>query len=400
MVRTERAPSPVTIVTPPPGDIPPPPPGVTLPNQPETPPLPQAPKQVVPSTTQPALSAPGTKPAADDIHNKDTEFERLQGIVKHKGPVTVAILEGGVDFSHEALQGHTWTNKKEIAGNGKDDDKNGYKDDVHGYDFTKDKGEITPNHPHPTHVAGIASRGTDAIKIMSTRAGDLAKASKWGEAIDYAAANGAKVLNFSYLTTDKDEIKAIRDAIKRHPEMTFVLAAGNDGAKLGEGTHKEADYSSSFTAPNVIIVASVDGNGALASNSNRGKDYVNLAARGVDVTSAVPGGDEKQYQTWSGTSMAAPQVTNLVAKVEILAPKLKPAEIKRLLSETSDKDLALKDDVAAGGKINAERAMKVAALIQLDGHMTLGQAAGKLGLKDPERQELMRIARHFVGANE
>ncbi len=59
--------------------------------------------------------------------------ELLKGKKSH--PVVVAVIDEGVDITHEDLQGHIWTNKKEIPGNGIDDDGNGYTDDVHGWDF-------------------------------------------------------------------------------------------------------------------------------------------------------------------------------------------------------------------------------------------------------------------------
>ena len=49
--------------------------------------------------------------------------------------VIVGIVDSGVDIDHEDLKSVIWTNKKEIAGNGKDDDKNGYIDDIHGWNF-------------------------------------------------------------------------------------------------------------------------------------------------------------------------------------------------------------------------------------------------------------------------
>jgi cell wall-associated protease len=59
--------------------------------------------------------------------------ELLKGKKSH--PVIVAVIDEGVDITHEDLQGHIWTNKKEIPGNGIDDDKNGYTDDIHGWNF-------------------------------------------------------------------------------------------------------------------------------------------------------------------------------------------------------------------------------------------------------------------------
>ncbi|MEO6820861.1 MAG: S8 family peptidase [Ginsengibacter sp.] len=75
-------------------------------------------------------------------YQKDTVYgasvnKAYKGLLKGKKShtVIVAVIDGGVDISHEDLQANIWTNKKEIAGNGIDDDKNGYVDDVHGWNF-------------------------------------------------------------------------------------------------------------------------------------------------------------------------------------------------------------------------------------------------------------------------
>lgn len=52
--------------------------------------------------------------------------------------VIVAVIDSGIDIEHEDLKNVLWTNKKEVAGNGIDDDKNGYVDDVHGWNFLGD----------------------------------------------------------------------------------------------------------------------------------------------------------------------------------------------------------------------------------------------------------------------
>jgi cell wall-associated protease len=57
----------------------------------------------------------------------------LKGKKSHR--VIVAVIDAGLDTAHEDLKGHIWTNKKEIVGNGIDDDHNGYADDIHGWNF-------------------------------------------------------------------------------------------------------------------------------------------------------------------------------------------------------------------------------------------------------------------------
>lgn len=72
----------------------------------------------------------------DSVFGISTE-KAYNELLKNKKPtkVIVAVNDGGVDINHEDLKSVIWTNPKEIAGNGKDDDKNGYIDDVHGWDF-------------------------------------------------------------------------------------------------------------------------------------------------------------------------------------------------------------------------------------------------------------------------
>lgn len=71
--------------------------------------------------------------SAFGISTEKAYLELLKG--KKSKPVIVGVLDGGVDYNHEDLKSVIWTNTKEIAGNGKDDDKNGYIDDVRGWNY-------------------------------------------------------------------------------------------------------------------------------------------------------------------------------------------------------------------------------------------------------------------------
>jgi subtilisin family serine protease len=66
----------------------------------------------------------------------DRAYELLKG--KTAGKIIVGVIDSGIDIEHPDLQGVIWTNAKEIAGNGKDDDNNGYVDDIHGWNFLGD----------------------------------------------------------------------------------------------------------------------------------------------------------------------------------------------------------------------------------------------------------------------
>ncbi|MEA5111811.1 hypothetical protein SDC9_32624 [bioreactor metagenome] len=83
-------------------------------------------------------------PSQDKIQGAATD-QAYRELLNDKSPrkkVVVAVIDGGVDIYHPELEGKIWTNKKEIAGNGLDDDNNGYVDDIHGWNFIgNSKGE-------------------------------------------------------------------------------------------------------------------------------------------------------------------------------------------------------------------------------------------------------------------
>jgi subtilisin family serine protease len=168
------------------------------------------------------------------------------------------------------------------------------------------------------------------------------------------------------------------------PHTLFVFAAGNDGASNDDMPMAPANLGMDST----ISVAATLGVHQLASFSNFGKT-VDVAAPGVAVDSTVPG---DQHMQLSGTSMAAPFVTEAAALAHDANPKLTPAEIKKLLIGTVDVKDFLKDKVASSGVVNparAKAAAKLATTMDLD--QAIAQAKTAVADQVDSAKDLGRI---------
>ncbi|RME91419.1 MAG: tandem-95 repeat protein [Verrucomicrobia bacterium] len=272
--------------------------------------------------------------------------------------VRIAIIDSGVDYFHPDLEANIWVNPGEIPGNGLDDDRNGYIDDVHGFDFVSHDGDPMDDQGHGTHVAGIVGAVTDndlgvagicwQASIMALKAFDEngeAPVSDVVEAIEYAVANGARLINASWGTPDLS--LALQDAIRAATEagVLMISAAGN-------GRTDEPFYPSAL--PEVVSVAATDPKDARARFSNYG-DQVDLAAPGYLIYSTLP---NARYDFLSGTSMAAPHVTGVAALVLSLHPELTPAQLLDILRNAVD---PIRTDHPLGtGRLNALKAVQVA----------------------------------------
>ncbi len=253
-------------------------------------------------------------------------WEWLQENGKHPGgdaSIVVAVIDTGVDFTHGDLRDNMWVNEKETAGDGRDNDGNGYVDDYYGVDIVAGRGNGMDDHGHGTHVAGVIAavnnlQGTVGVafntKIMSVKAGMSSgyfTQDAIAKAILYAYENGADVINMSFGGTASSI--AVQDALaKAYTRCVLVASAGNDGAP-NEGLFAVPNYPAAY--PYVLGVMSVDKNGVESAFSNydaaafNGVEY-EVYAPGEDIVSTIPG---DRYATWSGTSMAAPLVSGMAA---------------------------------------------------------------------------------------
>lgn len=274
-------------------------------------------------------------------------------IQKGSKDVVVAVIDTGIDWSHEDLKANIWQNQYEVAGNGKDDDNNGFVDDVRGWDFNGNDNdpmdETSSRNPgHGTHCAGIIGAVGDngkgisgiaqQVTLMPIRflgadgSGDLMAAAK---AIDYAVDNGAHIISASWgAAVTRSNVSPILEAIQRAEAagILFVAAAANDG----KNNDSREVYPANAGFDNVISVAASDSNDQKPQWSNFGQATVDLASPGLNIYSTIPG---NKYQNLSGTSMATPLVAgaaSLIVSQAIEAGRsLKPQEIKAILQESA-----------------------------------------------------------------
>jgi subtilisin family serine protease len=283
----------------------------------------------------------------------------------------VAVLDTGADLGHPDLQGAFWTNPAEIAGNGVDDDRDGYVDDIHGADIVNDDGDPSDDEGHGTHVAGlIAARAGNEIggaglapdaRLMIVKVLDGHRSGTAGglaDGIRFAVAHGARIINTS--VNGDGQSKALVEAIRAAGAAgaVVVASAGNDGRNIDVNP----SYPASYGDPAIISVGSIGEDGALSSFSNRGPVAVDIAAPGEDVLSTA---SDDGYELRSGTSMAAPLVAATLALLQSVRPDLDGSGLKAALLAGARPSAQLTGSVL-GGSLDAAGALQ-SVLGPLDG---------------------------------
>lgn len=277
----------------------------------------------------------------------------------------VAVIDSGVQWSHPDLDANIWSNPGEVAGNRKDDDRNGLVDDVRGWDFYAGDNDPSDETGHGTHVAGIiAAEGDNGAgvagvawncKLMPLRFSgpNGGYASVAIKALNYAVAKGAKVSNNSW--GGNSYSSSLYDAVAsaRAQGHIFVAAAGNNGADSDGVPY----YPAAFGLDNVIAVASTDSADLRASSSNYGATSVDLGAPGVNILSTLPGSG---YGFMSGTSMATPHVAGVVALVAWRNPGLSYDQVIGQVLGAVRPVSALQGVTRTGGVLDAQAALDTA----------------------------------------
>ncbi len=248
--------------------------------------------------------------------------------------IRVAVIDSGTDTTHPELQGV-------LAGS-----------------FDALGGDVQPD-AHGTAMAGaiLAQAQLQGVapgaRLLAARAfsGSATAGPANGTtfhilaALDWAAGEGARVLNLSF-AGPQDRLLSRSLAGAKTKGMIAVAAAGNGGAKAAP-LYPGAD-------PNVIAVTATDADDKPFSGANRG-DYIAVAAPGVDVLAAEPQG---RYAFSSGTSIAAAHVSGLVALLLEKRPELGLDDMRRLLIESAvDLGGRGKDPVFGAGRVDGPAAL-------------------------------------------
>lgn len=272
--------------------------------------------------------------------------------------VVVAVVDTGIDLSHPSLNYSIYTNTREIAGNGIDDDANGYIDDTQGWNFVYNNNSPQDDEGHGTHVSGIVVGVGDSvfqahtqatkIQIMPLKFLDsegIGATSDAIRAIYYAVNNGAKVINNSWGGGSYSQalVEAISFAYTN--DVSFVVASGN----MGRNNDSSPTYPASYDVPNIISIAATDDVDNMAYFSNYGHSSVGLSAPGVNILSTWPNG---YYAYLSGTSMAAPFVSGVAALMKLKSPQMNSYQLKQLILSSVDQKANLANAVQSGGRVN------------------------------------------------
>ena len=304
--------------------------------------------------------------------------------------VTIAIIDSGTDIDHPDLIVNIWENTDEISGDGIDNDSNGYIDDFNGWDFIEGSPDPNPKFgsfftseamSHGTVVAGLAAAsGNNKIgiagvswrtKIMPLRAldgqgrGNVLAAVR---AIDYAIANGADVINMSFVGNEFS--RTFADAIRRAYEANVVMVAASGNAN-SQNVGTDLDVTPAYPVcydldgQNMIIgVASLSSANTRSSFSNYGSDCIDISAPGEGFIAPVfyepsrSGFTEEYGSGWSGTSVSAPLVSGVAAIVRSLNLELGNSQVRDLLLNSTDSVEASNPNFSGKlgtGIVNAER---------------------------------------------
>lgn len=236
------------------------------------------------------------------------------------GGVTVGIIDSGINYSVTPFNQHLARNT-----DGTMIGKDFWDDDDRPYDIDTGRSPFFPLH-HGSSVASVIIAEAPMARIIPVRY-PRPEMGKMSDVIEWLASHDVAVVNLAMGSNSKQEWEAFETAASRHPQMLFLVSAGNNGRDIDT----DPVFPAALALSNSIVITSSEPNGRLARGSNWGAEHVDIMVPGerIDVIDhrGAPG-------KASGSSFAVPRVTALA--VRLLSknpawngPELREAILKR-----------------------------------------------------------------------
>ena len=303
------------------------------------------------------------------------QINESQHISDESNQVIVAVVDTGIDYTHDELKDVIWQNEDESV-NKADSDKNGYKDDIRGWNFESARGsnDVSDDNGHGTAVAGVIAAANDNkgivgiasninIRIMPVKSIDSEGSATMSNLIagmKYADQNGASICNCSWGgESNAWEIfqNTLMEQVIVNSNMLFVAASGNESDNIDRTEYIPA----SFSADNFITVGSIEWDGSLSWFSNYGASSMEVCAPGAAIYTLKSGGG---YVCEWGTSFSAPYVVGVAALAQAASNSSDGKILKSLIcnSDTVKEISGLSMYCSYSGIPDAEKVVNAALL--------------------------------------
>ncbi|MBI2519134.1 MAG: S8 family serine peptidase [Bdellovibrio sp.] len=273
-----------------------------------------------------------------------------------KRPVTIAVIDTGIQFNHPLLQGGVTNHNGLKVATAED----------YGRDFSFGAVSTTQpsdQHGHGTHIAGILrsvfpSARIIPIKYYNAKAGEKENLNSTIKALEYAVSLKVDIINYSSggAGASLDELRALKKAEEKG--ILVVAAAGNFASNIDEP--RNYYYPASYGLQNIISVINHDFNLDINPSSNYGAESADISAPGSRIKSSLP---HDRYGFLSGTSQSTAFVSGVAAQIKALHPEATPYQIKTILRQSARASTSLKGKCRSGGSLDAQMAIIVAEQI-------------------------------------
>lgn len=333
------------------------------------------------------------------------EFHPILGPLQTEPPLSpehrelvIAVIDTGADLNLPLLKKYLWTNLSEKP-NLRDDDGNGFKDDLHGWNFAENSADLRDHHGHGTHIASLIasqleelSLGNHArpvrlmiLKYYRPEADGPTNLKNSLRAFRYALQKGADIINYSGggRVPSAEEEELLRQATQQ--KVLVVAAAGNESLNSDRNPFFPANYPFS----NILSVGSMGKNQLPVRSSNFGERGVDLMAIGEAVEALLPGGRRGRM---TGTSQATAMVTAAAAAyMRQASGRLNPEDVISSLLLTSESLPGLKDKNRMGGTLAAMK------LVRSRSSQEIAQGPRQIG-RNEKSEALFLLAQAWPGS--